>query len=49
LAARVEVVAARGELLDELERRDPQAMAEWIEAGALEPEGPSAYLVRLAR
>jgi hypothetical protein len=49
VSARAEVVAARGELLDELERRDPQAMAEWIQAGALEPEGPSAYLVRLAR
>ena len=46
VAARAEVVTARGELLDELERRDPQAMAEWIETGALEPEGPSTYLVR---
>jgi hypothetical protein len=45
-AALAEVVAARGVLLDELERRDPQAMAEWIQAGALEPEGPSEYLVR---
>jgi hypothetical protein len=45
-AARLEVVAARAELLDELERREPEAMAEWIAAGALEPEGPSVYLVR---
>jgi hypothetical protein len=45
-AARAEVVAARGVLLDELERREPEAMAEWLEAGAVEPEGPSVYLVR---
>ncbi len=45
-AARAEVVAARCVLLDELERREPQAMVTWIEAGALEPEGPSDYLVR---
>ncbi len=45
-AARAEVVTARGVLLDELERREPEAMAEWLEAGALEPEGPSDYLVR---
>jgi hypothetical protein len=45
-AARAEVVHARGVILDELERREPHAMAEWLESGALEPDGPSAYLVR---
>jgi hypothetical protein len=45
-AARARVAAARGLLLDELERREPDAMAEWLRSGALEPEGPSAYLVR---
>jgi hypothetical protein len=45
-ASRAEVVSARGVLLDELERREPQAMAEWLESGALEPDGPSTYLVR---
>ena len=45
-AARARVAAARGLLLDELERRDPEAMAEWLQSGALEPDGPSAYLVR---
>ena len=39
-----------GELtLDELERREPEAMVEWLGAGAVEPEGPSDYLVRQAR
>ena len=45
-AALADVVAARGDLLDELERREPEAMAAWLEAGAVEPEGPSVYLVR---
>lgn len=44
--ARARVAAARGLLLDELERREPEAMAEWLQSGALEPDGPSAYLVR---
>jgi hypothetical protein len=43
---RARVAAARGVLLDELERREPEVMAAWFESGALEPEGPSAYLVR---
>ena len=45
-ADRAKVVSARGVLLDELERREPDAMAEWLESGALEPDGPSTYLVR---
>ena len=45
-AARARVAVARGALLDELERREPEAMAEWLQTGALEPDGPSAYLVR---
>lgn len=45
-AARVRVAAARGILLDELERREPEVMADWLQSGAREPEGPSAYLVR---
>jgi hypothetical protein len=45
-AARARVAAARGVLLDELEAREPEVMAEWLRSGALEPEGPSAYLVR---
>jgi len=45
-AARARVAAARGVLLDELERREPAAMAEWLRSGALEPDGPSTYLVR---
>jgi len=45
-AARARVAAARGVLLDELERREPEAMAEWLQSGALEPDGPSTYLVR---
>jgi hypothetical protein len=40
------VAAARGVLLDELEHREPEAMADWLQSGAREPEGPSAYLVR---
>jgi hypothetical protein len=43
---RARVAAARAVLLDELELREPEAMAEWLRSGALEPEGPSAYLVR---
>ena len=35
-----------GVLLDELERREPEVMADWLQSGAREPEGPSAYLVR---
>ena len=42
-----DVVHTRGVLLEELERREPQAMAEWLRAGALEPDGPAAYLVRV--
>lgn len=45
-AARASVVSARGVLLDELERREPEVMLAWLESGALEPGGPSAYLVR---
>ena len=45
-ADRAEVVAARGVLLDELERREPAAMAAWLASGAVEPEGPPVYLVR---
>ena len=45
-AVMAHVVAARGVLLDELERREPEAMAQWLRSGALEPEGPSDYLVR---
>jgi hypothetical protein len=45
-AARAQVVDARGVLLDELERREPEVMAHWLQSGAREPEGPSAYLVR---
>ena len=45
-AARAAVVAARGALLDELERREPEAMARWLATGAREPEGPSDYLLR---
>ena len=48
-AALVEVVTARGVLLDELERREPHAMAEWLDSGAVEPEGPSDYLLREPR
>jgi hypothetical protein len=44
-AEQAEVVAARGVLLDELERREPQAMVDWLKGGAREPEGPPAYLV----
>ena len=44
--ARARVAAARGALLDELERREPEAMADWLQSGALEPDGPSTYLVR---
>jgi hypothetical protein len=43
---RAEVAGARGALLDELVRREPEVMADWLESGALEPDGPSAYLVR---
>ena len=45
-AARARVAAARGVLLEELERREPEVMADWLQSGAREPEGPSAYLVR---
>ena len=45
-ADRARVAAARGLLLDELERREPEVMARWLQSGAREPEGPSAYLVR---
>jgi hypothetical protein len=45
-AARARVAATRGVLLDELERREPEVMADWLQSGAREPEGPSAYLVR---
>jgi hypothetical protein len=44
-----QVVTARELLLDELVRREPEAMAEWLGAGAVEPEGPSDYLLREAR
>lgn len=45
-AERARVAAARGMLLEELERREPEVMADWLQSGAREPEGPSAYLVR---
>jgi hypothetical protein len=45
-ADRLRVAAARGVLLEELERREPEVMADWLQSGAREPEGPSAYLVR---
>ncbi len=45
-ADRARVAAARGVLLEELERREPEVMADWLQSGAREPEGPSAYLVR---
>jgi hypothetical protein len=45
-AERARVAAARGVLLDELEHREPEVMADWLQSGAREPEGPSAYLVR---
>jgi hypothetical protein len=45
-AARARVAAARGLLLEELERREPEVMAYWLESGAREPDGPSDYLVR---
>ena len=45
-ADRARVAATRGVLLDELERREPEVMADWLQSGAREPEGPSAYLVR---
>lgn len=45
----VQVVSARGALLEELERREPQAMDDWLTGGAVDPEGPSVYLVRGAR
>ena len=45
-ADRARVAAARGILLEELERREPEVMADWLQSGAREPEGPSAYLVR---
>ncbi len=47
--ARAEVVTAREALLDELERREPQTMADWLQTGAVEPEGPPTYLVREAQ
>ena len=43
-----EVVTARERLLDELERREPQVMAEWLDGGGVEPEGPLDYLLREA-
>ena len=45
-ADRARVAATRGVLLEELEHREPEVMAHWLESGAREPEGPSAYLVR---
>ena len=47
--AQVRVVSARQALLDELERREPEAMDDWLTGGAVEPEGPSVYLVRESR
>jgi hypothetical protein len=41
-----EVADLRAALLDELERREPRAMAEWLADPAGEPLGPSTYLVR---
>ena len=45
-AVQARVAAARGVLLDELEHREPEVMAAWLQSGAREPDGPSAYLVR---
>jgi hypothetical protein len=45
-ADRARVAATRGVLLEELEHREPEVMAHWLQSGAREPEGPSAYLVR---
>jgi hypothetical protein len=45
-AARARVAEARGLLLEELERREPEVMADWLQSGGREPDGPSAYLVR---
>ncbi len=45
-AEQARVANARALLLEELERREPEAMADWLQSGAREPEGPSAYLVR---
>ena len=42
------VVTARGLLLDELERREPEAMAAWLDGGGADPEGPLDYLLREA-
>lgn len=43
------VVTARGALLDDLERRDPQAYAAWLAAGGEgEPDGPPSYLLGAA-
>ncbi|MXG89862.1 hypothetical protein [Nocardioides flavescens] len=40
------VVEARGALLAELERRDPDPMGAWLARGGRgEPAGPAAYLV----
>jgi len=47
--AQVQVVSTREALLDELERREPQAMDDWLTGGAVDPEGPSVYLVREGR
>lgn len=41
----LEVVAARDVMVAELERRDPVSMAAWLAAGAVEPDGPPAYLL----
>jgi hypothetical protein len=46
--ARARVVSAREALLDELERREPQAMDDWLTSGAVDPEGPTVYLVHTA-
>ena len=45
----LQVVSVRQALLDELERREPEAMDDWLADGAVDPDGPSAYLVREAR
>ena len=47
-SARAQVVSAREALLDELERREPQAMDDWLTSGGADPDGPSVYLVRTA-
>ncbi|QIG44722.1 hypothetical protein G5V58_19775 [Nocardioides anomalus] len=45
-ASKARVAGLRAALLDELEGREPEAMAAWLADPTGEPLGPSAYLVR---